>query len=494
MVGSQKNEINRAVEKFLADLKSSFKNSTYIKSRSFCLKILTSTTQLFRLEFNRRRHLEIFRWIHDILLVQFSEMKITNKNEITENKMDDSDNEDIDVEGQNSNSHFGSICSEILLFILICLKEEDEEIKESALKINNLLQQEMVLIFTKQDTDSQNNVIANFENPLEGYKGSDSYPQIFEFLKNMISNNSNSKIVFYAMKWIDHLLDYFPKELVQLNSQIIQNLHHKDIQIVEISVIFIAKCVNKQNNYEMIQQISEFIENHLNSSNDQSKILSILKILFVHIEGEKIILYFVQALLKNHNNEFKSSMVQNLDMVINIQPNLKDLRVKLRNKNDELFKQLFKLWIIEPISCISLCLLSQRYKLANKIIQILSIFSIEMSSLIHLSQIVKLFDMPHYSYVRMQLLHPDKFPYLITSLKGIMMLLPQGKAFDSLKNRLECSSILKDIVTHNDQDEKKKIADGKDMSDAQVEELLELFKNENRNKFGEEWEYFEMIN
>ena len=68
----------------------------------------------------------------------------------------------------------------------------------------------------------------------------------------MISNNSNAKTVFYAMKWIEHLLDYFPKELMQLNNQIIQNLHHKDIQIVEISVILIAKCVNKQDNYDMI--------------------------------------------------------------------------------------------------------------------------------------------------------------------------------------------------------------------------------------------------
>lgn len=55
----------------------------------------------------------------------------------------------------------------------------------------------------------------------------------------------------------------------------------------------------------MIQQILDFIENSLHNSQDQSKILSILKILFVYIEGEKIILYFAEALHKSHNKEFK---------------------------------------------------------------------------------------------------------------------------------------------------------------------------------------------
>lgn len=59
-----------------------------------------------------------------------------------------------------------------------------------------------------------------------------------------------------------------------------------------------------------------------------------------------------------------------------------------------------------------------------------------------LSQIAKLLDMPHYSGLRMQILKPMKYPSLINTLKGMLMLLPQGKAFDSLKNRLECASLV----------------------------------------------------
>ena len=67
-----------------------------------------------------------------------------------------------------------------------------------------------------------------------------------------------------------------------------------------------------------------------------------------------------------------------------------------------------------------------------------------VSMLVKLSQITKLLDMPHYASLRMQLLKPQRFPFLIHSLKGMLMLLPQGKAFESLKNRLECSSLVFD--------------------------------------------------
>jgi Vacuolar protein 14 C-terminal Fig4p binding len=70
--------------------------------------------------------------------------------------------------------------------------------------------------------------------------------------------------------------------------------------------------------------------------------------------------------------------------------------------------------------------------------------------LIRLSQITKLIDMPHYAALRMQLLRPKKYPKLIDSLKGILMLLPQGKAFDSLKSRLECSTLVFDSNSQQD--------------------------------------------
>lgn len=41
-----------------------------------------------------------------------------------------------------------------------------------------------------------------------------------------------------------------------------------------------------------------------------------------------------------------------------------------------------------------------------------------------------------YADLRLQLLEPEKYPYLYKCLYGVLMLLPQSSAFAALKNRL----------------------------------------------------------
>jgi vacuole morphology and inheritance protein 14 len=42
----------------------------------------------------------------------------------------------------------------------------------------------------------------------------------------------------------------------------------------------------------------------------------------------------------------------------------------------------------------------------------------------------------HCPDIRLQLLEPERYPYLLKCLYGILMLLPQSSAFVSLRNRL----------------------------------------------------------
>jgi vacuole morphology and inheritance protein 14 len=44
--------------------------------------------------------------------------------------------------------------------------------------------------------------------------------------------------------------------------------------------------------------------------------------------------------------------------------------------------------------------------------------------------------------LRLQLLEPEKYPYLFKCLYGILMLLPQSSAFSTLRNRLSSVSSL----------------------------------------------------
>ena len=67
-----------------------------------------------------------------------------------------------------------------------------------------------------------------------------------------------------------------------------------------------------------------------------------------------------------------------------------------------------------------------------------------------------------------------RFPYLVNTLKGILMLLPQGKAFEALKNRLECSSLLMGLGDSNptvfEQEE-------------DIDKFVQVFMHENEGMF-----------
>ena len=111
----------------------------------------------------------------------------------------------------------------------------------------------------------------------------------------------------------------------------------------------------------MIGEILDFMERSVNTTLDQPKIISILKILFIYIESEKIIRFFTEKLKSNKNRAFKMQIVQGLDMVINIEDDLKGLRKMFRDKKTNLFDSIFEVWAVDPVSAVSLCFLSHEY-------------------------------------------------------------------------------------------------------------------------------------
>lgn len=73
---------------------------------------------------------------------------------------------------------------------------------------------------------------------------------------------------------------------------------------------------------------------------------------------------------------------------------------------------------------------------------------------------------------------------MISSLKGILMLLPQGKAFDALKNRLECSNLLVGISAQVREEKKE------GLEDEDVDKYVQIFMHENEDMFPKEYRNF----
>ncbi|KAF2213779.1 hypothetical protein CERZMDRAFT_67201 [Cercospora zeae-maydis SCOH1-5] len=173
----------------------------------------------------------------------------------------------------------------------------------------------------------------------------------------------------------------------------------------------------------------------------------IIRQLCLSLSAERIFRTMADCLEKDEDDvEFASIMVQNLNNNLITAPELADLRRRLRNldskEGQSFFTVLFKAWCHNAVATFSLCLLAQAYEQAYNLLLVFSELEMTVNMLIQIDKLVQLLESPVFTYLRMQLLEPDRYPHLYKCLYGLLMLLPQSSAFAALKNRLNSVSAI----------------------------------------------------
>ncbi|OAK94733.1 ARM repeat-containing protein [Phaeosphaeriaceae sp. SRC1lsM3a] len=172
----------------------------------------------------------------------------------------------------------------------------------------------------------------------------------------------------------------------------------------------------------------------------------IIRQLCLTLSAEKIYRTLADCLVKDEDVEFASIMVQNLNNNLITAPELADLRRRLRNLDNKdgqsFFVTLFKAWCHNAVATFSLCLLAQAYEQAYHLLQVFADMEMTVNTLIQIDKLVQLLESPVFTYLRIQLLEPEKYPHLYKCLYGLLMLLPQSSAFAALKNRLNSVSAI----------------------------------------------------
>ncbi|KAG5917559.1 hypothetical protein E4U42_007202 [Claviceps africana] len=170
----------------------------------------------------------------------------------------------------------------------------------------------------------------------------------------------------------------------------------------------------------------------------------IIRQLCLSLSPERIYRTLADCIEKEEDVEFASIMVQNLNNNLITAPQLAEVRKRLRNLETKdgqtLFVALFRSWCYNAVATFSLCLLSQAYEQAYNLLQIFGELDMTVNVLIQVDKLVQLIESPVFTYLRLQLLEPEKHPYLYKCMYGILMLLPQSSAFAALKNRLNSVS------------------------------------------------------
>ncbi|KAL9126607.1 MAG: hypothetical protein Q9217_004364 [Psora testacea] len=172
----------------------------------------------------------------------------------------------------------------------------------------------------------------------------------------------------------------------------------------------------------------------------------IIRQLCLNLSAERIYRTLADCLEKDEDVEFASIMVQNLNNNLVTAPELAELRKRLRNletkEGQVFFVALFRSWCHNAVATFSLCLLAQAYEQAYNLLQIFAELEMTVNMLIQIDKLVQLLESPVFTYLRLQLLEPERYPHLYKCLYGVLMLLPQSSAFAALKNRLNSVSAI----------------------------------------------------
>ena len=177
--------------------------------------------------------------------------------------------------------------------------------------------------------------------------------------------------------------------------------------------------------------------------------------------SEKVFMTVSTLLVREQDLPFASSMVQALNLILLTAPELKQPRDSLKNvynmlhfhspdsanassnqqqqdqRFGELFESLYRSFSHSCCAVLSLCLHAGAYAHACHVLDCLG-NQLEMTThqLLELDRLVQLIESPMFTGMRLKLLEPAKHPALCKCLYGILTLLPQSKAFDTLNGRL----------------------------------------------------------
>ncbi|CDH58370.1 vacuole-associated enzyme activator complexcomponent [Lichtheimia corymbifera JMRC:FSU:9682] len=263
--------------------------------------------------------------------------------------------------------------------------------------------------------------------------------------------NENEDTRVAALEWLLMLHGKAPTKILVSDDgtfpALLKTLSDSSDEVVRRDLQLLAQ-ISSHSKYEYFR---DFMTNLLSLFSTDRRLLEsrgslIIRQLCLSLDSERIYTTIADILANDEDLEFASIMVQNLNIILITSSELGDLRKRLRNLDQkdgqQLFNTLYRSWCHNAVATFSLCLLAQAYEHAANMLQVFAELEITVSMLIQVDKLVQLLESPVFTYLRLQLLEPEKYPYLFKCLYGILMLLPQSSAFSTLRNRLSSVSSL----------------------------------------------------
>jgi vacuole morphology and inheritance protein 14 len=236
-----------------------------------------------------------------------------------------------------------------------------------------------------------------------------------------------------ALHWIQNLVLKYNNEIIihmdDIFSSLLSALSDPSEEVA-LLVLEVHACVAQETRH-----FTDLLTHVLYNFRSNTYLLEkrgplIVRRLCVLLDAERVYCEFSAILQKECDLNFAATMIEILNLILVTSAELAELRVILRqapvnSSGKELFSSLYPSWCHCPIATITLCFLAQAYRLASRVIQSLEEEDINIKFMVHLDKLVWLLETPIFTYLRLQLLEPEKHTWLVRCLFGLLMLLPQ---------------------------------------------------------------------
>jgi len=309
-------------------------------------------------------------------------------------------------------------CAQVLNAILSSLSHVEEEIREAASRADATLR---TLLQQSQDAQFEMHTLLH---ALSSHLGSQYVPTLVA-----------------SLHWVHMLLKKSAPRVMQLSQQIWPALFgcltNASEEVVRLDIEALARMAPNQLHF------TPLIDHLLKLFKSERPLLEgrgalIVRQLCVLLDPRNVFETLAGGLQYEDDLDFASQMVQTLNLILLTSQEAMELRMMLKQPSEgaPLFVTIYPAWSHNPVSLLSLCLLTQAFEHAAELVMQFSKFEMTLPFLVQIDKLVQLFESPIFTHVRLQLLEPEGHPSLIKALCGILMLLPQSSAFHTLKNRL----------------------------------------------------------
>lgn len=274
--------------------------------------------------------------------------------------------------------------------------------------------------------------------------------------QHVMHNSVQTKVA--VLRWIHHLYIKLPEKMYNyidiLFPALQRTLSDPADEVVQQCLVVIAEVVSSQTSSDAEKYSSDpgsyytkFLITLVNSFRNDKHLLEergtfIIRQLCVLLNAEDIYRTLAEILVEETNLKFASLMVETLNMILLTSSELFELRNKLKDLDSKesrrLFWYLYETWCHNPVATVAFCLLTHCYSHVCNLIRVFGDLEVTIDFLTEIDKLVQLIESPIFAYLRLELLEVPCDQNLVRALYGLLMLLPQTEAFQTLKTRLNC--------------------------------------------------------